>query len=416
MGSSGIFPLLVLKWVQAVQGSIPLFFQKTGKESESLAKIETINEVITTPEFNIMDFIRIDNYQGEAEAIAKLYCKTYNIKAENMLTQLSYPYPEALDPAWINDKARSRNVIWKVVTDTRYDSVVGSGTVLLDRENQRAYVRGVMIDPEYQKYKIGSKVLVNTFREIIQNYRDVIKIFWSESRTAHSGSQKIAEDSGFFPVGFLPNKDIFLEKRESDLLLVLYAMNALKMRRRNPQIIPEVLPVYEVIAKQYRLEPIVPVVVPPIHRNGHQVKPYCKVDRYGYHHHIFCAYGEKLKLKVNPRTQVAEEASFSPDIEPVILNALVGKALASLGHLYYVEFYASAYRPAIQRVFADLGFKATGYIPGWDLVDGQREDAIIMSRVKEYPPLSNMDLTDKSKRLVNAVLNSTFLKESSTYP
>jgi len=364
--------------------------------------------VVTTPDFDIMDFIRIDDYRNEAVEIADLYCKTYNITARNALTQTSYPYPEALDPAWIDGKARSRDTVWKVVTDIRNGAVVGSGTILLNRENQRAYVRGVMIDPDYQKYRIGSKVLVNTFREVIQNYRDVIKIFWSESRTAHSGSQKIAEDSGFYSVGLLPNKDIFLEKRESDLLMVLYAMNALKIRRPDPQIIPEVLPIYNAIAKRFRLAPVTPVPVLPILLNGSQVKGYIQEDKYLYAKCVYRANGEDLSFKINPRTQVAEETVFPQDIDPATLKVLVKMALDSLRpFLYYFEFYVSAYNPAQQQVFADLGFQATGYIPGWELIGGQREDRIIFSWVKDRPTLAAMDLTPKAKEVALVVLDST---------
>lgn len=371
-----------------------------------MAKIETQYDVNKTSEFYVNDFIRIDNYQGEAEGIAQLYCKTYNIIDGNTLTQLSYPYPEALDPIWIDTKARSRNVVWKVVTDTRYDTVVGSGTVLLNRKNQRAYVRGVMIDPTYQEYGIGSKVLVNTFREIIQNYRDVIKIFWNESRTAHVKSQKIAEDSGFRPVGLLPNKDIFMEKRESDLLMVLYSMNALKKRRLDPKLIPEVLPIYNVIAKQFRLESVMPVYIPPIPANGHQIKGLFWMDQYDYHYCVFHAPGADLEFKINPRTRVAEEAHFSPHMDSITVKALLNMALESLRPmLYYIEVYASAYEPEVQRILVDLGFTATGYIPGWELINGQREDRIIFSWVRDLPVLTAMDLTPKAKEIVKLFIN-----------
>lgn len=362
-------------------------------------------EASIAPKFDIMNFIRIDNYRDEAKEIAELYCKTYNITSLNALTQLSYPYPEALDPEWIHKKGSSRNVVWKVVTDMRNGAVVGSGTVMLNRENQRAYVRGVMIDPDYQKYRIGSKVLVNTFREIIQTYRDVIKIFWNESRTAHSGSQKIAEDSGFRPVGLLPNKDIFLEKRESDLLMVLYAMNALKTRRPDPQLIPEVLPIYNAIVKRFRLNPVTPIHLPKIVSNNVQVKGNIQMDKYLYGHCVYRADGEELSFKINPRTHVAEETCFSRDTDPKTLKTLVKMALDSLQPiLYYLEFYVSAYDPPVQRVFADLGFQATGYIPGWEFVDGAREDRIIFSWVKESPALATMELTPRAREIVLAAM------------
>ena len=155
-----------------------------------LARIE-IKEV---PKFNVKEYANITDYQGyEAEDISNLYCKTYNIKPCDILTQVSYPYPESLDPEWIHETAQDKDVIWKVVTDTLANRVIGSGTVLLNRANQRAYVRGVMIDPDYQGFGLGGYILVNAFKEIINNHRDAVKIFWTESRTAHNKSQKIAD-------------------------------------------------------------------------------------------------------------------------------------------------------------------------------------------------------------------------------
>ncbi len=359
-----------------------------------------------TPEFNIKEHARIEDYNDEAEDIAQLYYKTYNIKPGNTLTQLSYPYPEALDPTWIDVTARDRDTIWKVVTDTRNGCVIGSGTVQLSREHQRAYIRGVMIDPAYQKYGVGGYVLVNAFQKIIADYRDAIKLFWTESRTAHSGSQKIAEAAGMRPVGLLPNKDYFLEKRESDLLLLLYAMNALKRRRPEPQLIPEVLPIYNVIAQQFRLDPIMPVQVPQTPSNGYQVKGFISHDLYNYCYCTYQAYGKELKFVINPRTQVAEKTWFSPEIDPVTLKTLLRVALDSLRPaLFYMECYLSAYQPQLQRVFADLGFQATGYIPGWDVVQGHREDALIFSWVRELPPLAHMDLTPRAEKIARVVLS-----------
>jgi hypothetical protein len=292
------------------------------------------------------------------------------------------------------------------VTDTLTDKVIGSGTVLLNIANQRAYVRGVMIDPTYQGYGLGGYILVNAFREIIKDYRDSVKIFWTESRTAHNKSQKIAEASGLRPVGLLPNKDIFLEKRESDLLMVLYSMNTLKNRRPNPQLIPEVMPIYNVIGQQFRLESVEPVTdICHINANGYQVRAFIVTDKYDYCYCTFQANGQDLKFMINPRVQVAEQLWFSPGMDPKTLKTLLQSALQALyPHIFYMESYVSAFQPAIQQVFVDLGFQPTGYIPGWDLINGQREDAIIMTRVKELPSLSSVICTKRSEKITQIFL------------
>ncbi|NVM55756.1 MAG: hypothetical protein HWN66_18800, partial [Candidatus Helarchaeota archaeon] len=81
-----------------------------------MARIDTR----ATPVFNIEESARIDEYQGqvgEAESLANLYKKTYNVHGD-YLNQLRYPYPEVFDPEWIHITASDRNVVWKVVRDT----------------------------------------------------------------------------------------------------------------------------------------------------------------------------------------------------------------------------------------------------------------------------------------------------------
>jgi S-adenosylmethionine synthetase len=93
-----------------------------------------IDEPSTASTFNIKEYAWIEDYQGfEAKEIAELYYKTYNIRQQDLLKQVSYPYQETLDPKWIHKTVLSEDVIWKVVTDTLNDKIIGSGTVLLNR-------------------------------------------------------------------------------------------------------------------------------------------------------------------------------------------------------------------------------------------------------------------------------------------
>ncbi len=364
-------------------------------------------ELCEVPVFNLKEHAKIDDYHGyEAEGIIRLYRETYQISAADFIHQRSYPYPETLDPEWVDATAKHPDTIWKVVTDTLTGRVIGSGIVLLNRENQRAYVRGVMIDPKYQGCGLGGYILVNAFREIIQSCQGQIKIFWTESRTAHNKSQKIAEDSGLRPVGLLPNKDFFLEKRESDLLMVLYSMNTLKNRRPDPQLIREVLPIFEVMRQQYRLDPVVAVSSPIITANGYEVKGYITTDRYDYCYCTYRANNKELKFLINPRTQVAENTSFSPDIDAITLKTLLRNVRLSLNpHLSYMECYVSAFRPDLQQVFVDLGFQPTGYIPGWDLIGEKREDAIVMTWTRQMPALTDIHLTERGMKIANLFLH-----------
>lgn len=358
------------------------------------------------PAVILKDHIIVEDYNGEAEDIAQLYHKTYHIPPGNALTQLSYPYPEALDPIWIDAQGRDRkHTIWKVVKNTLDGHVIGSVTIQLDRENKRGYVRGMMIDPAYQGMGVGRVAYPHAFGDIMgtKANREVIKIFWTENRTAHQGSQRISEALNFYPLGLLPNKDIFQGKRESDLLYALYSMNTLKRRRPDPQLIQEVLPIYDAVAGQFRLGPVQSVTVAPIPQKvEEQVHGTVIPDEYEYGRCTFWLGGETLTMKLNPRTCVAEELVFSPEINPSTLKTLIKFAIKTLDPiLYYIECYVSAYQPQLQQVLADLGFTATGYAPSWNVVHDLREDAVHFSWVREPPSRTAMNLTQRAARIVD---------------
>ncbi|MHA1266152.1 MAG: GNAT family N-acetyltransferase [Candidatus Helarchaeota archaeon] len=366
-----------------------------------MAKIETQ----IAPSFNIKEYATIRDYEIEAEAVAHLYQKTYEVTTDNYLTQLQYPYPEVFDPAWIHATASDENVIWKVVIDTLTNRVIGSGTIELDPAHQRGYVRGVMIDPDYQGYGLASYIMVNTYREIIDSYRDKVKLFWCESRTAHARSQKIAEASGMKPVGLLPNKDYFLNKRESDLLMVLYGMGTLKQRRPNPLLIPEVLPLFNHIGAQFRLtDAILTKVTVPSH-NGFDIRANIYPDKYHYLHCTYQTAEYSLTFIVNPRTQAAEKLQVTPETPPVLFKKMLKFAIHSLSPaLFYMECYTSAYLPEYQQVCADLGFRPTGYLPGWEVKAGEREDRIVWTWMQQPPSLTQLALTRKARKLAKIVL------------
>lgn len=366
-----------------------------------MARIET---GIVSGEFDIRETARIDDARDHTpEEIIELYRRVYNIHQEDDLTQTSYPYPEALDPEWVRETLANEYHYWPVVVNTLTEEVIASGTVIMDRQNKRGYARGVMVDPAYQGFGV-SGFLVKGYMKTIQKNREFIEIYWTENRTSHPKSQIISEQSGMRPVGLLPNKDIFEEKRESDFLYMLYGMNTFKTRRQDIRLIDAVLPIYDVIGKVFRLDPVEAMPQAVVQVNGYRIKENIENDKYNY---IYCSYhaaGQPLKFSINPRTGVAENMWFPREIDPVTLKTLLKFAFQSQQFmLYYMECYVSAYRPEIQKVFVDLGFRPTGYIPAWEVVEGQREDRIVMAWVKEFPAFSALKLTKKASRVAQSI-------------
>ena len=373
-----------------------------------MAKTET--RIAPEVTYNYVGYHDYHGQNGEAVDIGNLYRKIYGV-GQDTLRQTRYPYPEAFDPEWIHEYGTNGKCIWWVVTNShKGDSVIGSVTIPLDFEHGRGLVRGLLIDPDYQGLGLGGYIYNKLWLLLEQRTKGKIQIFWCENRTAHPKSQKIAEGIGFRPVGILPNKDVFLDKRESDLLMARYARNTLKSRRTEPTLIPELLHgtrgIYPVIQKQFRLEDAIRSDIPRVRANGYDVRGQIANDKYDYLYCTFRTNGSQLKCLVNPRIHCAEKLWFTPEIEPTELATLLRFARTTLSPaLNYMECYGSAYEPAIQRVFADAGFTATGYIPGWDVVGQAREDRIIFSWVRDLPPLSAMQLTQRASNIAEIFLS-----------
>jgi RimJ/RimL family protein N-acetyltransferase len=374
------------------------------------AGLETLQNFNVEEHAVISDYYKsFQDYPGPAlelaSDIADLYKRTYRVTGD-VLRQRSYPYPEVFDPEWIHEIATDMNTIWKVVFDRQTDKVVGSGTIMLNNTNKRAYIRGVVIDPNYQGCGLGGFIMVNAFKEIINEYCEKVRIFSVEARTAHDKSQKMAEVSGMRPVALFPNKDFFLGRRESDILLVLYAMNTLKTRRTDVQLVPEAMPIFEVIGHQFRLTPADRVPIPKIDRNRCQVKGKIINDKYLYCYATYEAGGRQLKFMLNPRTQVAEKTYFTPNTDPETLKTLLRFAMISLQpNLYYIECNVSAYEPRLQQVFIDLGFTPTGFLPGWEVRAKKREDVVIMTWVREQPSFETLKLTRRATKIAHLFLS-----------
>ncbi len=309
----------------------------------------------------------------------------------------TYPYKEMENPAEVRKMIIDKNYYW-VLFKSPEGITIGCFTYVLNMDQKKGYMRGLMVKRKYQTLTNVKKLMVGSMIGMWGTFRKQIYIWYAECRTAHSKAQYFANICGIKPVGFLPNKDIFMNKTESDIFHIIYSENVLyDFRRKKPILIPEIVKIYSYIQEQYNLEEakiVEPTVLidfnlkKSIYGNSHiQIKE--KIDKFGYH---------KVKIKIQntnsfisflytPTIQNIEKTKYKVDNDTELYFLL--KELKKYAHkkkIRYIECFVSAYKPNHQRIFYDFGFKARGYVPSWKRVETQFdeifEDHIIFNMEK----------------------------------
>jgi len=181
----------------------------------------------------------------DAEDLVGIYTELYNG---------TYPYKEMEDVEEVRKLIRSPNVQWLVYQDSSYN-IAGCITFVLDFGNKRGYIRGFMLKKEYQGIIDTTKAMIGSMLGMIHKFKNKIYTWYVENRTAHAKSQYSMCVCGISPIGFFPNKDVFLGKIESDLMQILYDSRALEKYRASeiPSILPQVEPCYLYSDERYNL-------------------------------------------------------------------------------------------------------------------------------------------------------------------
>ncbi|MFX1420458.1 MAG: GNAT family N-acetyltransferase, partial [Promethearchaeota archaeon] len=167
----------------------------------------------------------------DAEELVGIYKELYNC---------TYPYKEMEDVNEVRKMIQDPNIQWIIYQNPSHQ-IAGCITFVLDFGNKRGYIRGFMLKKKYQGYIDITKAMIGSMIGMIHKYKDKIYVWYVENRTAHSKSQYSMWVCGIAPIGFYPNKDVFLGKVESDLMQICYDERALQQFRvsKIPEIIPE---------------------------------------------------------------------------------------------------------------------------------------------------------------------------------
>jgi hypothetical protein len=282
--------------------------------------------------------------------------------------------------------------------------------------------------------------------ERLRQVRDRLHVGLVEARLAHPYSLRIAESSGFVPVGLLPLK-MRMQERESFCLLAQHFGEALSLRRNHPHVIPEVYPLARLALAHCSL-PVDTIVddASPAYpgAEGLTLREFAtegyatllRIERgrvrhreiFGplqLHHGLFKLQAEQSRYLLaldgerivgaigwseNPidrMLRVFELIALDDGVARFLLTGLE-RTRRDQGQTSLMEIDVSAYAPRMQRTLLELGFLPSAYIPAMVFLEVERLDIVRMVKLFVPPEFSAPALSDRAQAIADVVLPPFF--------
>jgi hypothetical protein len=301
----------------------------------------------------------------------------------------SYPYKEMEDEKEIQKMIKSGKYKFILFLD-KSGEVLGSTCFGLDFEEKKGYLRSLVVKKKCLGVLDATKAYIGSCIVIWQMFRDKILIWWGEARTADAKSQYINRLCSLRQVAFLPNKDLFYNKIESDIVMISYNEKVLREYRstKTPQIIPEILKCYSYSDDVYDLG-YAKVSFPVINLDYEKLVTYkenltVKIsrDKFGYETIKFNLKNSKsfFEFLHTPRVKNFEKTNYKVNnLEELAVFIQEYKKCARKFGIRYIEAHVSAYNPSYQKIFLDMGLIPRGYIPSWKHHNGIFEDYVLFN-------------------------------------
>ncbi len=341
----------------------------------------------------------------DAEEITEIYKELYSG---------TYPYKEMEDTDEVRKMIQDPNIQWVIYQDPSYN-IAGCITFVLDFENKRGYIRGFMLKKKYQGYIDITKAMIGSMIGMVYKFQDIIYTWYVENRTAHAKSQYSMWVCGIAPIAFYPNKDIFLDKVESDLMQIFYDKRALTKFRtsKTPQFIPPVEKCFKFADARYRLGEY--SIQNPT--NSNDFSHASRLEKYLIKNITRDKFGYETIRFTLPQTDSYFEFLYTPQVKNFektkycVANVeeltLFVKEFIKCGtelDIRYYEAFVSGYEPSHQKVFYDAGLCPRGYVPSWnyDRSSESFEDYILFNWY-EGKISKDIKLIDEAKKLLGVL-------------
>lgn len=329
---------------------------------------------------------------GDAEEIANICKEVY---------EGSYPYKE------IEDKRKVRRMIESsehhFILFKMGDYIAGCFRCALDFEHKKGYTGGFMVRKEYQKALDVTKAIIGSYAWMWSTYKKEILIWYCENRTAHAASQYITSVCGINTVAFFPNKDVFYDQVESDVLGVVYQEKALSKYRehKTPKLIRNALDSFLHCDNLYDLggfnlvSPDLKLDYDKVSKLHSNFRKDVITDKYGYKYYQFFLSGTKSYFTFlhTPNIQNIEKTKYHIDcLEELYVFLEEFLKCMKENSIRYSEVFVSAYNEEHQQIFYEFGFRARGYLPCWSYnkTENAFEDYVVFNYYEGEVPQAEL--------------------------
>ena len=340
---------------------------------------DIIRSEILNLDFNL-DYSIIKNYL-DSERTCPIIHKAKSEDAEDIsiifkdIYHNTYPYKKMEHAEGVREMINSDDYLW-FIFKLENNETVGCFGAQLEFAEKRGFLYGFVVKKKYHKIVDVVKAFIGCVSYIWKTYQDKILLWYGEMRTNESTSQFFTSTVGLKPIAFLPNKDIFNSKIESDVLHVIYDERVFKEHRKKeaPHIIRQVLNWYAYSSKRYSLEDP-QVENPTISLDEDKIKELSeiltlKIQEVQYGNQIFklsfTGLNSLMEFVHNPYSKNFEKTNFKVSCLEELYSFLkkINEIIATL-NINYFECFVSGYEPTYQKLFYDAGFRPRGYVPCW---------------------------------------------------
>lgn len=360
--------------------------------------------------------------ENDLPAVRDLFYRSYGA---------NYPYKEFYNDEWLKRSIYNESYLFLLA---QYQNiVVGSASVYYE-VGVHADLCGefgrLVVNSDYRSLGVGSALM--QARLDFANKR--LHFGFSECRTAHPYAQRISEKHGLRPIGFLPQK-VLLEKRESLVLMGKVFTSAIKLRRNNPRVIPEIFLLGQLALQNLGIDidliAAEDVESYPIgtyfeaeELNELDLSTLLRIERGRLTNRLVfgnlqLTYGLFQLQARNSSYLVARQKgnivgaigfTFDPigrilkvlelidlrdDVAGFLLKELDRRAREQY-QAEYVEITVSAYAPIIQRTLSHLGFLPVAYCPSFVFDRYERLDTVKMAKLYVPLDIDQSQLTEES--------------------
>jgi GNAT superfamily N-acetyltransferase len=373
-----------------------------------------------------------DAERRDAEAIKDIFEATYGH---------DYPYAQFYDVEGITRLIYSEHQVMLVAEDTNTGRVVGTASVVLDigaMSDLVAEFGRLAVSPAARNAGVGRLLMDERLRRV----RERLHVGLLDARLAHPYSLRIAESSGFAPVGLLPVQ-MRLGRPESFCLLAQHFGEALGLRRNHPRVIPEAAPLAQLALEHCGLPQDVVVDDASSSYPSRQDLTVRELTTEGYaalvriergrvrhreifgplqlHQGLFKLRTERshylLALQdgrvvgaigwnqspVDGVVRIFELIALDDGVGRGLLDTLERRTRAA-GVAPIMEVDVSAHAPRMQRTLLELGFLPCAYIPAMVFSDVERLDIVRMARLFVPPAFEAATVSPRVRAIVDLVL------------